>query len=118
MPLMPTMATRGRLLTTRTVSPAGCAACLNTPSAILVCYAFDLEARQVEGNRLDVIALLVTRTSHQFTLPHYLHLHINCGRTTESGQVHRRRNIHVYVLNSIGVLSVTLHLLARKLPTE
>jgi transposase InsO family protein len=54
---------------------------MNVPYTVLVFYAFDLEASQVEGDRLDVIALLVTSTSHQSTHPHYLHLHIKCGRT-------------------------------------
>jgi hypothetical protein len=42
---------------------------MNMPYAVLVFYRFDLEARQVEGDRLDVIALLVTSTSHQSTHP-------------------------------------------------
>jgi len=69
MPLMPTMATLGRLLTARTAGKVGSASCMNMPDAVLVFYRFDLEARQVEGNRLDVIALLVTSTSHQSTHP-------------------------------------------------
>jgi hypothetical protein len=57
------------LLTARTVDRVGTASGTNMPYAILVFYCFDLEARQVERDRLDVIALLVTNTSHQSTQP-------------------------------------------------
>ena len=66
---MPTMTTRGKLLTARTASTGGCAACLNMPNAVVVFDRFDLEPRQADGNRLDMIAFLITRTSHQFTHP-------------------------------------------------
>jgi hypothetical protein len=71
MPLMPTMAPLGRLLTAWTVGRVGSASCMNMPYAVLVFHRFDLEARQMEGNRLDVIALLVTSTSLQSTHPSF-----------------------------------------------
>lgn len=58
MPLMPTVRTLGRLLTARTTGKVGSAVRMNVPHAILVFYACDLEARQVEGDRLDMITLL------------------------------------------------------------
>lgn len=61
MPLMPIMSTLGSLLTARTAGGAGSASPIKMPHTVLVFYAFDLEARQVEGDRLDVIAFLVTK---------------------------------------------------------